>query len=49
VAVTYEIAGRLAQAVTEAASLAEANAALGALAVQTELDLEIEAAVEPLG
>jgi hypothetical protein len=49
VAVTYEIAGRLAQAVTDAASLAEANAALGALGVHTELDLEIEAAAEPLG
>ena len=44
VEITYEIAGRLAQAVAGARSLEEANAALGALDVRTELDLELEAA-----
>jgi hypothetical protein len=44
VQVTYEVVGRLAAAVSGAASLAEANAALGALGVYTELDLELEAA-----
>ena len=44
VEITYEVAGRLAAAVSGAASLAEANAALGALGVYTELDLELEAA-----
>ncbi|HXO09769.1 MAG TPA: DUF1152 domain-containing protein [Solirubrobacteraceae bacterium] len=44
VEITYEIVGRLAQAVAGARSLQEANAALGALGVRTELDLELEAA-----
>ncbi len=44
VEVTFEIAGRLAQAVAGAASLSEANAALAALGVSTELDLELYAA-----
>jgi hypothetical protein len=44
VAVTAQVAGRLAAAVTAATSLGEANDALGALGVRTELDLELEAA-----
>jgi hypothetical protein len=44
VAVTLESVGRLARAVGGAASLEQANAALGRLGVRTELDLEVEAA-----
>jgi hypothetical protein len=44
VPIAYDSAGQLAQAVSEATSLAEANAALAALGVRTELDLEQEAA-----
>jgi hypothetical protein len=43
VAVMLETTGRLARAVTGARSLAEANQALAALGVRTELDLESEA------
>ena len=49
VGVTYEVVGRLARAVADTASLEDANAALGSLGVYTELDLEIDAAAEPLG
>lgn len=45
VAVTYAGVGRLARAVADASTLQEANAALGALGLQTELDREL-AAVE---
>jgi hypothetical protein len=41
--VTYETVGLLAQAVSEAGSLDEANEALGRIGVRTELDLEREA------
>ncbi len=44
VAVTFEVVGRLARAVAGTGSLAEANQALAALGVETELDLELEAA-----
>jgi hypothetical protein len=44
VAITYEVAGRLAHAVAQTRSLTDANEALGALGVRTELDLEVEAA-----
>jgi hypothetical protein len=44
VAVTARVAGRLGAAVAEATSLGEANDALGALGVRTELDFELEAA-----
>jgi hypothetical protein len=40
VPVTMTVAGRLAQALAEAGSLEEANDALNALGVRTELDLE---------
>ena len=43
VAVAYEKLGRLAQAVDGASSVEEANDALGALGVRTELDLERDA------
>jgi hypothetical protein len=43
VSIAYEHLGRLAQAVDEAADLEEANAALHALGVRSELDLEREA------
>ncbi len=46
VTATIEAAGRLARAVAEAVSLDEANDALNRVGVQTELDLEIEAARE---
>jgi hypothetical protein len=46
VAITYASAGELARAVAGAGSLAEANAALTALGVYTELDLEREAAAQ---
>lgn len=46
VAVTYEVAGRLARAVAGARSLTQANDALGAIGVRTELDLELAAAAE---
>jgi hypothetical protein len=42
VPVTYRGVGRLARAVTDADSLEEANAALGALGLRTELDRELE-------
>ena len=44
--VTFASAGRLARAVAPAGSLSEANEALAALGVKTELDLELEAAAE---
>jgi hypothetical protein len=44
VAVTFEIVGRLARAVADAGSLHDANDALGALGVTTELDIEVERA-----
>ena len=44
VGITYRIAGRLARAVADAASLSEANRELARLGVRTELDLEMEAA-----
>jgi hypothetical protein len=44
VEVTVRAAGRLARAVADASSLREANAALNALGVQTELDFELEIA-----
>jgi hypothetical protein len=43
VRVAYQTRGRLAQAVDSAGSLEEANAAMSALGVRTELDLEREA------
>jgi hypothetical protein len=43
VAVAYDKLGRLAQAVDGASSVEEANDALSALGVRTELDLEREA------
>jgi hypothetical protein len=43
VAVAYEKLGRLAQAVDPASNLEEANDALRALGVRTELDLERDA------
>jgi hypothetical protein len=43
VAITLGVAGRLAQAVSGAPSLEQANRALNALGVRTELDLELEA------
>jgi hypothetical protein len=46
VEVTYQVAGRLARAVAGATSLEEANRALGALGVYTELDLERDAAAQ---
>jgi hypothetical protein len=49
VGVTYRTAGRLARAVAEAATLDEANQALGRLGVRTELDLEREAMAEDPG
>jgi hypothetical protein len=48
VAVTVRVAGRLARAVADASSLQEANAALGALGVRTELDLELDVADDGL-
>jgi hypothetical protein len=48
VAVTVRVAGRLARAVAEASSLQEANAALTALGVRTELDLELDVAEDGL-
>ena len=42
--IAFDRAGRLAQAVVDTQSLDEANAALTALNVRTELDLEIDAA-----
>jgi hypothetical protein len=44
VAITFEVAGRLAKAVSQATSLPQANKALGAIGVRTELDAELEAA-----
>ncbi len=44
VAVTVAVTGRLARAVLDATSLHEANEALNALGVRTELDLEMEPA-----
>jgi hypothetical protein len=44
VEVTVRAAGRLARAVADASSLREANAALNALGVRTELDFELEIA-----
>jgi hypothetical protein len=44
VTVTYAGVGRLARAVADATSLAQANAALGALGIQTELDRELAGA-----
>jgi hypothetical protein len=41
---TVEVAGRLATAVDDATSLDQANEALHAIGVRTELDLEREAA-----
>jgi hypothetical protein len=46
VAVTFATVGRLARAVADAASLQEANDALAALGVTTELDIEVERAAE---
>ena len=43
--IAYATAGRLARAVIDSPSLEAANAALNALGVRTELDLEDEAAV----
>jgi hypothetical protein len=44
VAVTVRVAGRLARAVDDAESLAQASEALNALGVRTELDLEMDVA-----
>lgn len=44
VGATYRSVGRLAQAVTDASSLEEANQALGSLGLRTELDRELEVA-----
>ena len=48
--ITLKVAGRLAQAVSEAGGLEEANDALNQIGVGTELDYEREAAgVQPAG
>ncbi len=46
VSVTYKVAGCLARAVAATTSLLEANQALTAIGVQTELDLELDAAAK---